>query len=372
MKKYLFFFILILLFFNCRNISEVEIKYLELDTTNKNSNLLNKDSKIIPGTEYNLDISAVSVENEIINNPNHKLYLIDSSNNSFKIKDIDFSYITVRSELNTFELLFTDSYRIDVYVSDNDFPGQQFNWDIDWENFNYLDYKGERGTDGISGLDGTDGEDGNPGQDGTNGEDGTNGFKGRNGTDIDCYVTAVKTDVIPDFYSEYALLFYITQTEDLIITQLRRIVLDASGGKGGDGGSGGNGGRGGNAYDYNYSNGDDGYGGDGGSGGDGGDGGNINVYYYSPDNIDIIAYLQIVSEGGTGGEGGPDGHGKSNAIGPITALLSAFAEHKGDDGSSGKNGTITTQEISKEIYLDKMSNVAEFNRFEINIDELFY
>jgi hypothetical protein len=245
-----------------------------------------------------------------------------------------------------------------VYVAENNFQGQSFCWEIDWNNFNYINYSGKDGYKGLSGYDGVDG---------TDGSDGSDGGDGKDGMDIDCFITAIEInpEIIPGFDYQYGLLLYIPQTEDLILTKLRRIKIDVSGGDGGNGGDGGDGGK---ATDSDKSDGSEGYPGYGGDGGNGGNGGNIHVYYHSTKDINIPEYLEVISHGGEPGKGGTDGYGR--IIGPITAIVSLFTESKGDDGKNGTGGVITINEIAKEDYLYEISKAKEFERFGINIDEL--
>jgi hypothetical protein len=130
--------------------------------------------------------------------------------------------------------------------------------------------------------------------------------------------------------TDYMLCFYDMTNRKIMLTPLRIIKIDTSGGDGGEGGNGGKGGKGAEGSP-------DGQDGNGGDGGRGGDGGTIKLFYSDPA---VLEYIKMVGHGGKGG---------SYGLGSIS----------GNRGRNGKSGEVIKQKVDSNTMKDILSGIKE-------------
>jgi hypothetical protein len=292
---------------------------------------------IVPGGVYRLKIKVFSVSREPIDSPDYGGFAIESPNNSLLVTNWDEGFLEVRADYEVLRILESGEYTLSIGVKNNSFQKQTLHWGIDWEGYDRLDYTGKKGRNGDDGCKGRDGGNvpgggaGIHGEDGENGEDGSPGGCGR-----DAVLCALFYDVkglsMKGIDTDLMICLYDTVKGDVMLAPLRKITIDASGGRGGDGGDGGFGGEGDRERAGN-----NGEPGNGGVGGRGGDGGTVKLYFVDQA---VLEYIDPSVHGGPGGDGG-DGR------------------FDGSSGQSGKPGEVIRQRIDPEAMKSLLKGVEK-------------
>jgi|GEM_PF-1911447 len=253
---------------------------------------------LLPETIYRYDFVVTDTAGEEYINPDYRdLQFLDLQNLSMSIQAA--FGIRIETARETFHPPGTDLYSFRLAVKGNPYPSGTYRFPLDWVHYDTIRY---------SGSDGAGGEDGDRGAlapgdaadavTGGRGDDGTNGGDGGRGTAARVLVTRYL------WGDTEKLLLYEYKKDELYLTDVKDIVIDASGG---DGGAGGRGGYGGPGTDYtdpttdDVTEGIDGARGNGGSGGNGGNGGWLTLVYTDPATAELVA---LDATGGTGGRGG--------------------------------------------------------------------
>ena len=332
-KSVLILLVLLVLISSCATkISDMNIRDVEVTLRDSEGTTV---ESLVPDSEYSIDFRVTDSKGKIYNNPNYKDFIIDRIENFRLSQQARFS-VKIITDFGSFHSPLREAYGFRLSIADNQYPSRFYPYPINWEEYDTLDFSGSDGIDGENGKNGASAS-------GESAETVTGGT-GRNGTDgSDGYDAEDVRLVIMKYMhgDDERLLLYEPEKEQLFLTEIKDIVIDATGGDGGNGGSGGNGGRG---TDYNdeftgtlIEAGVPGKPGDGGNGGNAGDGGNITLL--SADHR-LFEYINPLCQGGRGGYTG--GLGRSyDGDGELTDW-----GRKGRSGRDGRDGTLTYSRLS--------------------------
>jgi len=278
-------------------------------------------------------------------NPNYRDFRFDRLKNITIVQQARFR-VEFRTGKATFHPPGTALYGFSLSVKDNAFPHKIYTYPLNWDEYSKIDY---------SGLDGKDGEDGDDGfsasgssadsVQGGDGEDGSDGTRGYPGKDVRLLLCRYQ------YNAEEKLLWYDLEREGLYLSDVKEMVIDATGGDGGRGGRGGNGGSGRTYVDEANTEypGIAGTPGEGGDGGHAGFGGDITLITSDPR---LLSYISAKVEGGQGGPGG--GAGRSYVDGDLEKRGQA-----GRDGRDGRDGTVSTNIISPSKLREKLRQIGK-------------
>ncbi|MFW5712380.1 MAG: hypothetical protein ACOCZA_10570 [Spirochaetota bacterium] len=287
--------------------------------------------ELLPDTVYSIDFRVRDSSGELHLNPNYRDFRFSNLKHLELVQQARFS-IKLRTDKSTFHAADTDLYGFSLAVKGNPYPQQSYSFPLNWDGFTKVDY---------SGIDGKDGEDGDSGAsasgeaadevEGGDGGDGSDGTRGYPGEDVTLVLSRYSYD------GQQKLLLYAVEHQDLYLSEMKAMVVDASGGEGGDGGRGGNGGTG-RTFD------DDpdpvpgvaGDPGDGGDGADGGYGGDITLLAVE---ARLFNFIEPDAAGGEGGYGGAAG--RAYADGDL-----AKVGREGRDGRDGRDGKVRYKTIT--------------------------
>jgi hypothetical protein len=228
---------------SCMSVDITKIEIEELEVTFLHNESAINSSSLVPGQVYRIKIKVLTGFKGPIKNPSYNNFIVESPNNSLQVTKKDENLLEVQASHDVLHLAQSGYYILSIGVKKNPYPTQTLHWEIDWKSYEKLDYAGKNGSDGYKGWDGADGSNqfdpfGGDGNDGDDGEDGIDGTDGR-----DMILCALFCDVrglsVPGISTDYMLCFYDMTNGKLMLTPLRIIKIDTSGGDGGHGGDGG-------------------------------------------------------------------------------------------------------------------------------------
>ncbi len=321
-------------------IQDMQIANIEMSIEDEEGNRVRE---LLPDTVYSLDFRVRDRAGELHLNPNYRDFRFAELENLEVIQQARFS-VKLRTDKSTFHPANSELYRFTLSVKGNSYPSESYSFPLNWAGFYKIDY---------SGLDGEEGEDGEAGLsasgesaddvEGGNGEDGTVGSRGYPGDDVTLVLSRYS------YNGGQKLLLYAIGHRHLYLSELKDMVVDASGGDGGNGGRGGNGGSG-RSYDDGAGTavsgvaGEPGEGGDGGYGGDGGD-----IMLLAVESR-LFNYIEPNSDGGDGGYGGAGGRAYVDGDLVKTAW-------EGRDGRDGRDGKVRYETISPQELRDYLRRI---------------
>ncbi len=263
---------------------------------------------LLPDHSYRFDFKVIDSKGTVYQNPNYKDFLFEDLAN-LEIKMQAAFGIEMSTPIESFHEAGNAPYGFTLHVKNNAFPQKRYEFPLDWENYDTLDFSGDDGSEGVRGKRGRkalgESEDtvtGGRGGSGGAGED------GRNGKGVEILALSYR------YGSENKLLLYEMKRDLLFLFEKDEMRIDTTGGAGGRGGSGGPGGAGTDYVDPSdtVTEGSRGSMGRGGEGGDGGDGGGICLLYTDPRVGELISLETDGGRKGYGGNGSPDGRDGEN------------------------------------------------------------
>ncbi|MCF7915402.1 MAG: hypothetical protein K9L66_09555 [Spirochaetaceae bacterium] len=315
-----------------------------IETTLKDDNG-NRVETLLPDSLYTLDFRVKDQAGEQYINPNYRDFRLDGLKNITIVQHARFR-VEFRTAKATFHPPGTDLYGFSLSVKDNAFPHKIYTYPLNWDEYSKIDYSGQDGEDGKDGEDGfsASGSSADSVQ-GGDGEDGSDGSRGYAGKDVRLLLCRYQ------YTTEEKLLWYDLDRERLYLSDMKEMVIDASGGDGGRGGRGGDGGSGRTFVDESTTEypGSAGTPGDGGDGGHAGFGGDITLITADPR---LLSYIRANVEGGQGGHGGAAG--KSYVDGELEKRGRA-----GRAGRDGRDGTVSTNIISRSTLREKLEQIGK-------------
>ncbi len=314
-------------------IQDMQIESIEMRIEDEEGNRV---EELLPNTLYSVDFRVRDSSGELHVNPNYRDFRFSNLDHLELVQQARFS-VKMRTDKSTFHPAGSDLYGFNLAVKGNPYPRQSYSFPLNWDGFYKLDY---------SGIDGKDGDDGGSGVsasgesaddvEGGDGEDGSDGTRGYPGEDVTLVLSRYRHD------GQQRLLLYAVDHQQLYLSEMKEMVIDASGGEGGDGGRGGNGGTG-RTFENDPDPDVPGVAGDPGDGGDGADGGYGGDITLLAVEARLFNYIDANAAGGDGGYGGAAG--RAYADGDL-----AKVGREGRDGHDGRDGkvrfkTITPQEM---------------------------
>ncbi len=276
--------------------------------------------KLLPDTEYSLGFRVKDRKGEVYLNPNYKDFGFENVKNMEVVQQARFS-VTINTDKSTFHPPGEDLYGFILSVKGNRYPSRAYTYPLNWKAYSRIDYSGEDGENGLSATEAPN--------ESIQGEDGTRGYPGKDAHFIACRYR---------YEGENKILLYDTERDQLFLTEIKEITLDASGG------DGGNGGRGGDGTEVEDGAGEPGSGGD---GGDAGYGGDITL---TAADVQLFNYIDPVVKGGEGGRGGRAG--RWYVDGDLTKT-----GNSGRSGRDGRDGKVRYKTVSPSELKEKLSRI---------------